>query len=179
MSGVKDMEQKNTNQQGNISKFYQEAPNAESAYICRRIEGQIAYYEEKSARNKRLYHILSACSIVANALVPVCSVFLKTADGNEGMKFLIAVLSSFALIATSLLVLFNAKELWNKYRRSANNLTSLLHQYYTQAGMFDGMEEREAFRLLAKMAEAYLDEENKEWSTLLRQSAKTNDGAVR
>lgn len=173
------MDQNNINQQGNISKFYQEAPNAETAYICQRIEGQIAYYEEKSARNKKLYHILSACSIVANALVPVCSVFLKTADGNEGMKFLIAALSSLALIATSLLVLFNAKELWNKYRRSANSLASLLHQYYTNTGVFDGLGEQEAFRLLAKMAEACLDEENKEWSTLLRQSAKTDDGAVR
>ncbi len=179
MSGKKDMDQNKISQQGNLSRFYQEAPNAEAAYICRRIEGQIEYYEEKSARNKKLYHILSACSIVANALVPVCSVFLKTADGNEGMKFLIAALSSLALIATSLLVLFNAKELWNKYRRSASSLTSLLHQYYARTGLFDELGEQEAFRLLAKMAETYLDEENKEWSTLLRQSTKTGDGTVR
>ena len=173
MSGKRDMEQ------NSISKFYQETTDVENAYICQRIEGQIAYYEAKSAQNKKLYHVFSAFTIVANAMVPVCSVFLKTADGNEGLKLLIAALSSFALIATSLLVLFNSKELWNKYRRSANTLSSLLHQYYTHTGVFEGMGAEEAFRLLAKMAETCLDEENKEWSTMLRQSVKPQDGAVR
>ena len=151
----------------------------EDTYICQRIEGQIAYYEAKSARNKKLYHRFSICAIIANAMVPVCSVFLKTADGNDWLKFLIAALSSLALIATNLLVLFNSKELWGKYRRSASNLSSLLHQYYSRCGAFEGLEEADAFRLLANLAEAHLDEENQEWSALLQQNAKTAGGITR
>ena len=172
LSGKENMNQACTDPQAPISTLYEQSPDKASIYICQRIEGQIAYYEAKSARNKKLYHVLSAFSIVANAMVPVCSVFLKPADGNDGLKFIIAALSSFALIATSLLVLFNAKELWNKYRRSATGLTALLHQYYAHTGVFDQMEEQEAFRLLSRMAETLLDEENKDWSTLFQNSAK-------
>ena len=161
-----------------ISKLYQDSPDTMSAYICQRIEGQIAYYEAKSARNKKLYHVLSALAIIANALVPVISVFLKTANGNDGLKFIITALSSSALIATSLLTLFNAKELWTKYRRSATDLTSLLHQYYTRTGMFDDMTDRDAFRLLAKLTETRLDEESKNWSESLRQNKQEHSNPV-
>jgi len=166
-------------QQAAISALYQEAPDVAAAYICQRIEGQIAYYEAKSSRNKRIYYGFSAVAIVANAMVPVVSVFIKTADGNDGLKFIIAALSSLALIASSLMALYNARELWAKYRRSAGDLTSLLHQYYTRTGVFDGLGEQEAFRTLATVAEARLDEENKDWSALLQQSAKTPGGAAR
>ena len=172
MSGKENMNQACTDPQAPISTLYEQSPDKASIYICQRIEGQIAYYEAKSARNKKLYHVLSAFSIVANAMVPVCSVFLKTADGNDGLKFIIAALSSFALIATSLLVLFNAKELWNKYRSSASNLTALLHQYYAHTGIFEDLEAQDAFRLLSKMSESLLDEENKNWSALLQHSTK-------
>lgn len=173
MSGKENVNQACTNQQEHIGTLYEQSTDKAVTYICERIEGQIAYYEAKSTRNKKLYHVLSALAIVANAMVPVCSVFLETADGNDGLKFIIAFLSSCALVATSLLVLFNAKELWNKYRRSAMGLTALLHQYYARTGVFEQMGEQEAFRLLSRMAESILDEENKDWSALLQNSTKT------
>ena len=105
------MDETITARQIQVSRIYQESGDPESAYICARIEGQIAYYEKKSAQNKKLYHMLSILSIVANALVPVLSVFLKTADGSEIIKLLITIISSFAAVTASILVLFNAKEL--------------------------------------------------------------------
>ena len=165
------MEQKNYST--SINQLYQDAPDAQAAYICTRIQGQIDYYEAKSARNKRLYHVLSAVAIIANALVPICSVFLETADGSNGIKVTIAALSSFALVVTSLLTLLNARELWTKYRRSASSLTSLLHQYYTRTGLFEDMAEQDAFRLLAKMSEDHFNEENKSWGEMLKQNSKS------
>lgn len=162
------MDETITARQIQVSRIYQESGDPESAYICARIEGQIAYYEKKSAQNKKLYHMLSILSIVANALVPVLSVFLKTADGNEIIKLLITIISSFAAVTASMLVLFNAKELWNKYRSSASALTSLLHQYYTRTGVFEDVEGDAAFRLLARLAEERLDEEHRAWGESLK-----------
>lgn len=175
--GNNNMEQ--NNQKTSINQLYQDASDAQAIYICSRIQGQIDYYEAKSARNKRLYHILSIIAIIANALVPICSVFLETADGSKGIKVTIAALSSFALVVTSLLTLLNARELWTKYRRSASSLTSLLHQYYTRTGLFEEMADQEAFRLLAKLSENHFDEENKTWGELLKQNEKPVGGVSR
>lgn len=150
-----------------VSKIYQENKDPQSAYICSRIEDQIAYYEAESSQNKKLYHLLSALSIVANAMVPVLSVFLKTAEGDSWIKFTITLLSSCAVIATSLLVLFNSRELWTRYRTSASTLTSLLHQYYTHTGIFADVEGDAAFRLLARLTENQLEAENDHWSESL------------
>lgn len=165
------------NNQVNVSSIYQKDADPQAAYICTRIEDQIAYYEAKSAHNKRLYYVMSAMSIVANALVPVFSVFLKTADGDEGIKVIITLLSSFSVVVTSLLVMFNAKELWSRYRSSASGLTSLLHQYYTRTGVFEELEDQAAFRLLAKLAESQFAEENKGWSEFLARGTKPDSGA--
>lgn len=111
-------------------------------------------------------------SIVANACVPVLSVYLDAAPGSEPIKTVITILSSFATVATSLLILFNAKELWAKYRHSASSLTSLLHQYYTRTSTFEGLEDEAAFRLLARLAEAQMSSENNTWSDLMKRDAQ-------
>lgn len=160
-------------QPAGIADLYASQQDPQAAYICSRIEDQIAYYEKQSAKNKRLYHILSALSIVATACVPVLSVFLDTAPGSEPLKAVITVLSSFATVVTSLLILFNAKELWAKYRNSASSLTSLLHQYYTGTNAFEGVEGDEAFRLLARLAEAHMSSENSSWSDLMKRDTKS------
>lgn len=142
-----------------------------SAYICSRIEDQIAYFEKQSVRNKRLYYLFSALAIIMNACVPVFSLYIKTADGNETVKTVITILSSCATVCTSLLILFNAKELWMKYRHSASVLTSLLHQYYTGTGTFEDTDGEEAFRLLARLSEEHLNTENSSWSDLIKRGS--------
>ena len=155
-----------------ISALYQDN-HSQSTYICSRIEDQIAYYERQSAKNKKLFFTMSAVSIVANALIPIFSVYLETTDGNTTIKTIITILSSLSVVITSLLVLFNTKELWAKYRSSASNLTSLLHQYYTLTGVFEDVEGDVAFRLLAKLSEAHFQEENQSWNQMLQHKEKT------
>ena len=154
-----------------VSEVYGADHDNRSSYICSRIEDQIAYYEKQSARNKRLYHLLSALAIVANACIPVISIYIKTADGNETIKTIITVLSSCATVFTSLLVLFNAKELWAKYRGSASFLTSLLHQYYTGTSTFEDLDDEAAFRMLARLSESHLSSESSSWSDLVNKES--------
>ncbi len=153
--------------------IYQEAQDPRKAYICSRIEDQIDYYEKKSSWNKRLYYGLSIAAIVANALVPVLSLFIVTeTHGSAVIKVLVTALSSLAVVITMLLTLFSAKELWAKYRSSASNLTSLLHRYYTRTGVFEGLDDDQAFLVLAKLSEEHFSEENKAWGELSRRDIK-------
>ena len=158
------------NETSGVGKYYRNGTSPQEAYICGRIEEQIAYYENKSRYNKRLYFVISITAILANALIPVVSVFLPS--GELGVpKFIITCLSACAAVLSSVLVLFNAKDLWTRYRFSASRLTSLLHQFYSRSGVFDSMEDDEAFRLLVKLSEAQMENENKDWESMFDHDA--------
>ncbi len=164
--------------QSHVWQIYQEAQDPRKAYICSRIEDQIDYYEKKSSWNKRLYYGLSVAAITANALVPVLSLFIVTeTHGSTVIKVLVTALSSLAVVISTLLTLFSAKELWAKYRSSASSLTSLLHQYYTRTGAFEGLEDEQAFLMLAKLSETHFNEESKAWGELSRRDIKLKGGA--
>lgn len=151
-----------------IGKCYNAQTPAPEAYICARLEDQIAYYEKKSLQNKRIYYIVSIVSIVANALIPIISIFLTS---NTLPKVLITCLSSCTAILSSILVLFNAKDLWTKYRISASRLTALLHQYYSHSGRFAELEERQAFLLLVQLSESQMENEIKGWEGMFDHDA--------
>lgn len=155
-----------------ISEIYAK-DDKRQAYIHSRIEDQIAYYEAKSSYNKRLYYCLSVAAVVANSAVPVVSLFLPSSKSGEfpAAKLAVLLLSACAAVITSMLTLFNAKDLWNKYRNNANRLQALLHQYYSGSGVFEDMEEEQAFRLLVRLSEDQMEEENKGWENMFSHDA--------
>lgn len=151
-----------------IAADYSAAASAREVYIQKRIQAQIDYYEDKSSHNKKIYYALSVAAILANALIPVVSVFLPSATLP---KLAITLLSSCAAVVSSVLVLFNAKDLWTKYRHNASRLTALLHQYYAGTGAFAGLDQDEAFHLLTRMSEQEMEEENKGWENMFQHDA--------
>lgn len=151
-----------------VSQVYQSQASEHEAYIRHRIEDQIAYYESKSQYNKTLYYRISIAAVVASALVPVVSVFMPS---DIVPKLIITLLSATTTILTSIQVLFNAKDLWTKYRANATRLTAFLHQYYAHSGPFAGLGEEEAFQLLVQMSEAQMEDENKGWGSMFDHNA--------
>ena len=137
--------------------------DAIEAYIHQRLEDQIDYYEKKSAHNKKLYYSLSIGAIVANAMIPVAAVFLPSATIP---KLIITLLSAIAAMISSILILFNARDLWAKYRRNASRLQAFRHQYFTRSGLFAGMDDEQAFLRLVELSEQHLQEENSSWEIM-------------
>lgn len=154
-----------------IKQCYSAATPERDTYIHSRIEEQISYYERKSQHNKKIYYALSILTILANATVPILSIYLPSAAGAIHLKAMIAALSSCATVFSSIMVLFNAKELWTKYRINASRLTSFLHQYYSRSGIFAELDDESAFRLLVQMSEAQMEGENKDWGTMVDRAA--------
>lgn len=149
------------------AEYGNDAP-AREVYIQKRIQAQIDYYEAKSTRNKKTYYALSVAAILANALIPVVSAFLPSATLP---KLIITSLSSCAAVISSVLVLFNAKDLWTKYRHNASRLTALLHQYYAGTGVFAALDKDQAFHLLTRLSEQEMEEENKRWESMFEHDA--------
>lgn len=147
-----------------ISELYQGDFPSGRAYITGRLEEQILFYDNKSQKNKRLYYGLTMMSIVANAMIPILSLYISTP--NKTAKLMITCLSSAAAIVSSFLMVLNSKNLWLKYRRHANDLTSLLHQYYAGAGIFFRLGEEEAFEQLVEKSEDIFNSESENWSGL-------------
>lgn len=152
---------------------YTSRKEAMEAYLHQRLEDQIGYYEKKSSRNKRTYYALSIAAIAANAMIPVVSVFLPSATIP---KLIITLLSAVAAMVSSILILFNARELWAKYRLNASRLQALRHQYYTRSGIFAGMDEEQAFQQLVALCEQQMQEENTSWETTLQNASRSTNG---
>ena len=139
--------------------------DAIEAYIHQRLEDQIDYYEKKSSQNKKVYYALSIAAISANAMIPVVSVFLLSATIP---KLIITLLSAVAAMVSSILILFNARELWAKYRLNASRLQAFRLQYYTRSGIFAGMDDEQAFLRLVEVSEQQMQEENSDWESTLK-----------
>lgn len=147
-----------------ITRLYQGELPARQTYIAGRLEEQISYYDKKSLKNKKLYYGLTMLSVAANALIPILSLYISTP--NKTAKLLITCLSSLTAIVSSFLMVLNSKNLWLKYRKNANNLTSLLHQYYARAGIFSGLSDEAAFEQLVEQSEGIFNLESEGWSSL-------------
>lgn len=147
-----------------IRSNYTTGLSEREAYIRFRIEDQINYYEKKSQYNKKIYYIISMATIIANAMIPIISIFLPT---STGPKLIITGISAFNAILTGALTMFGAKELWGKYRQNASRITALLHQYYAHSGIFADKGEDEAFKLLVNLCEAKMEEENNGWENII------------
>lgn len=159
--------------QANISDHYASG-SVRDAYVIHRIEEQITYYESKSSQNKKLYFRISIATIILNAMIPIISLFLPSADLVP--KLSITIISSVTTILSSIMALTGTKELWTKYRSNASHLTAKLHQYYAKTGPFAGKNEEEAFHLLAAVCEAQMEDEYNQWAKNLTndQSPQTN-----
>ena len=153
----------------NVSSYYASGSPRE-AYVIHRIEEQLSYYEAKSTSNKKLYYRISIATIVLNALIPIVSLFLPSADLIP--KLIITSISSVTTILTGILALTGTKELWMKYRNNASCLTATLHQYYAHTGAFAEKSPEEAFLLLSAICEAQMQEENKQWDQMLSGQTK-------
>ncbi len=160
-----------------ISKLYQGELTPRQMYIAGRLEEQITYYDRKSLKNKRLYYGLTMLSVTANAMIPILSLYISTP--NKTAKLMITCLSSLAAIVSSCLMVLNSKNLWLKYRKNANDLTSLLHQYYAGAGVFTRLGEEEAFERLVEKSEDIFNSESEGWSSLFikKEGREKEEGA--
>ena len=133
--------------------------NAKEEYISW-IKGQLEYFDKKSISEKKKYTTLSICAIVANAIIPIITVFSTT---NLPLAISIATLSAISAILTGTSLQLNAKNNWLHYRNCYTDLERSLRAYNMQAGEYLNLSEGEALALFFNRCEDILAEDRRTW----------------
>ncbi len=130
-----------------------------------RLEGQIDWFDRKSAYHQRWYRWLKVVSIGSAALVPLASSF-------DGYAMLAGLLGVVVVIAEGLQHIHQHHENWMRYRATCENLQREKYLYLARSAEYAGLSDDDAFRGLAAQVESVLSNEGDEWLKMRRQAAE-------
>ena len=136
-------------------------PLSAAEYIEQRLEPEIDYYELRSAKNKRCFHLASLAAIVASALVPV----LAAADFD---RVVLATSGGVASVVLASLALFKWQENWLQFRGNAEGLKKERALYDTRTGPYRDLTDDELTELLTLRVEELISREHQVWQLTQR-----------
>jgi hypothetical protein len=128
-------------------------------YLAERITQYQAWYDRKSVTCKLRYLVMRTSTIVAGAMVPVLA-NLPESSGFPVVRALITGMSLLVVILVSLDSVFQCREQWKNYRFTEQFLGHEKFHFLAGVGVYKGMNEQEAFQLLAGRVEKAIAAEN-------------------
>lgn len=140
-------------------------------YIAQRIDGQIAWYRERSGSAQRKFKALRIIEIVSAALIPLLAGFLPAIPYGS---LVVAVLGVLVAVCAGLIGIGHYQEIWIHYRTTSESLKNQKYLFLTGSGPYDT---DNAFALLVQGVEALISSESKQWSQHVRVPAKSSPGA--
>ncbi len=104
----------------------------EEMYLTERLDVQIAHFLKKSVQHRRRYKVLKITEIVAGFLI---AVFCAIPMPGDRYRLISVALSSLGLLCEGIINLYNAKENWISYQKTAQLLEKekFLYQCQTNA----------------------------------------------
>ena len=127
---------------------------AEEDPTWERLEGQISWYDQKSANNQRRYKWLKLLEIAVAASLPVVAAVRSPVWVTGGLAAVIVVLESVQH-------LYQFQEHWITYRSTAEALKHERYLYLAQAGPYA---EGDRHRQLAERLEGLISQEHAKWT---------------
>lgn len=91
----------------------------EEMYLTERLDVQIAHFLKKSVQHRRRYKVLKITEIVAGFLI---AVFCAIPMPGDRYRLISVALSSLGLLCEGIINLYNAKENWISYQKTAQLL---------------------------------------------------------
>jgi hypothetical protein len=128
-------------------------------YIEKRLDDQIAWYDNKSISAQRKYKRLQGTEIILAAMIPFLSGY---ADKHWLIPFAISLMGTVVVIIAALTRLGKYHENWIEYRSICELLKHEKYLYLTGTSPY---EERN-FQLLVQRVESFISSENFNWSQL-------------
>lgn len=122
-------------------------------YLEDRVEGLIAWYDEKSRLNKQGFVVFQIFTLIASAAIPVLSLFWR----DMWARLIVAVLGSATAVTTGIVALYQFREHWIEYRTTAESLKHEKYMFQTKTGPYSA---DDAFPMLVDRVEALASEEN-------------------
>ncbi|MFX0140824.1 MAG: DUF4231 domain-containing protein [Candidatus Hodarchaeota archaeon] len=126
-----------------------------------RYEGQIQWYEKKSARNKKRYQYLQLSLIILSALTPLLIAIDFAFKEFDILQWISIVTSVTIAILASSLRIFKFQEHWVNYRTTAELLKKEQHLFEANTSGYDKVQDKRA--LFVKRVEGLISVAHTEW----------------
>ncbi len=127
-------------------------------YRKERYEDQIAWYDRKSQKYKKLYVYFQSLVIVLALITPVA---VALEQDMVWLKWLTVVISSLVAIGTTIMKTFTYQETWISYRTTCETLRKEIHFYDWRLGEYGSA--RDPRQLFVDRVESLLSQENTRW----------------
>ena len=133
---------------------------SEKEYIESRVDDQIAWYNKKTAINKKYHLRLKALIITFSALIPFATGY-NSAD-KPWIDYIIAILGVLIAIFTGLSTLYKFQDQWSNYRMTGEALIHEKYLFQTNSGSY--AKHKEPFKLFVFRIENIINTEVASWS---------------
>ena len=135
----------------------------EEEYLKNRVEDQIAWYDRKSATNKKLFNGLKIAEIIIALSIPFLANFII--EGNVSMKYVIGFLGVIVAAIAGLISLMKYQENWIEYRTTAESLKHEKFLFLTKSGPYSHSAALERF---VERVENLISKENSNWAQFIK-----------
>ena len=149
--------------------------SSDQVYSSERLAFQIAHFMKKSVQHRRRYKVLKITEIVSGFLIAVFCAFPMQGDRY---RLVSVALSSMGLLCEGILNLYNAKEHWISYQKTAQLLEREKYLYQCQTEKYAG--KSKSFALFVKTCEELISDEITKWETIQSKEVGFNqDGPIK
>ena len=135
-------------------------------YIKERVDGQIEWYDRKSAMNQRWFRWLRIVEIVAAASIPL---LVGYADSIIEFKVVVGILGLLIAVIAGVLGLYQFQENWTGYRTTCEALKQEKYLFLTKTQPYD---QGDSFALFVQRVENFISKEHSTWSQYMRNEDK-------
>ena len=138
-------------------------------YIKDRLDHQIIWYDKKAGKMQRAYKFWQALKLITALLIPISALFIESAkDDVFCWTITIAILAALVLLIEGLQKLYDYKDLWKKYRTTAEQLRSQKIRFQTESGGYNTA--KYPFKQLVARCESIMSDEVSAWDDLMEEA---------
>lgn len=130
-------------------------------YKKNRLEDQIQWYDKKSKKAKKCFHLSRILIILTSASIPIISYFLIA---DTWTKVIIICVSVFITATESINNLMKFNEHWIEYRTISETLKKEKYMYENKAGIYN--DTNNDFPYFVERIESIISQENVNWASL-------------
>ena len=125
-------------------------------YLTERLEIQLRWYGDKSAENKKKFHLFQLVIIATSALIPIVNTI---GPAGDSLRIISSILGGIIVVVTSLIQLHKYQENWILYRTTAELLKKEKYLYLNDAGDYSGLDPSRKKKQLVERIEVIVSSE--------------------
>lgn len=114
--------------------------NIENTIIKQRVYQVLKWNIIKSTNYKRIFYFLSVILLILNASIPVINQI-------EKFPIVVTIIASISTVITGIITLINFKDVWHRYRLTAERIKTECMLLNCRLGQYSGIDREKKFML--------------------------------